>query len=203
MTSFRETAGQYGHPASVLSDNAMYYTARFARGGRTGLNRFEMLLAELGIEQKHSRPNHPTTCGKVTLRYNSRLHKIGIGREHAGTPITMLITDRDIRFIATTPARRTSPPPHTRPHPGLPTHRKTEKLSNLRVREFPMSNDITLCRRGITPLPTTNPFRVDGTRCSLSSAFRLVSASRRSIRPPQASLTQSTRAPWSADLVSA
>ncbi len=182
VTSFRETAGQHGYPASVLSDNGMYYTARFARGGRTGLNRFETLLADLGIDQKHSRPNHPTTCGKVerfqqtlkkwlrarpaahtiddlqtlldefvdhynhhrphaslgrstpaaiytrlpktgpasgpatdyrirhdrvdnygkvTLRYNGRLYKIGIGREHAATPITMLIADRDIRIIAT------------------------------------------------------------------------------------------------------
>lgn len=183
VTSFRETAGQHGYPASVLSDNGMYYTARFARGGRTGRNRFETLLTELGIEQKHSRPNHPTTCGKVerfqqtmkkwltarpaataidelqilldeftehynqhrphaslgrstpatiytrlpktgpttdpaidyrirrdrvdnygkvTLRYNSRLYKIGIGRQHAGTAITMLIADRNIRIIATT-----------------------------------------------------------------------------------------------------
>lgn len=182
VASFRETAGQHGHPASVLSDNGMYYTARFARGGRSGLNRFETLLTELGIEQKHSRPNHPTTCGKVerfqqtmkkwlrarptastiedlqvlldefvnhynqhrphaslgratpaaaytrlpktgpdtgpeidyrirrdrvdnygkvTLRYHSRLYKIGIGRQHAGTAITMLIANRDIRIIAT------------------------------------------------------------------------------------------------------
>lgn len=182
VVSFQETAGQHGHPASVLSDNGMYFTARFARGSRSGLNRFETLLRELGIDQKHSRPNHPTTCGKVerfqqtlkkwlrarppaaniedlqalldefvdhynhhrphaslgratpaaaytrlpktgpatgpaidyrirrdrvdnfgkvTLRYNSRLYKIGIGREHAGTAITMLIADRDIRVIAT------------------------------------------------------------------------------------------------------
>ena len=183
VASFRETAGQHGHPASVLSDNGMYYTARYARGGRSGPNRFETLLNELGIAQKHSRPNHPTTCGKVerfqqttkkwlqarppaatieelqalldtftahynhhrphsslgrttphtaytrlpktgpvndptieyrirrdrvdnygkiTLRYNSRLYKIGIGRAHNGTAITMLIADRDIRIINTT-----------------------------------------------------------------------------------------------------
>ena len=182
VTSFRRTAGQHGYPASVLSDNGMYYTARFARGGHSGPNRFETLLVDLSIDQKHSRPNHPTTCGKVerfqqtlkkwlqarpaattiedlqtlldefvdhynhhrphashgrktpatvyaflpktgpasgptidyrirrdrvdnsgkvTLRYNSRLYKIGIGREHAGTAITMLVADRDIRIIAT------------------------------------------------------------------------------------------------------
>lgn len=180
VNSFRETAQQHGFPASVLSDNGMYYTARFARGGRSGPNRFETLLADHGIVQKNSRPNHPTTCGKVerfqqtlkrwltarppasdinelqtlldtfvehynhhrphrslnrttpataytrlpkaspntasrtdyrirhdridptgkvTLRYQSRLYKIGIGRAHARTRIVMLINDRDIRII--------------------------------------------------------------------------------------------------------
>lgn len=64
VTAFRETAGQHGYPASVLTDNGMVYTARFA-GGRGGRNKLETLLADLGIDQKHSRPNHPTTCGKV------------------------------------------------------------------------------------------------------------------------------------------
>ena len=84
VTSFRETAGQHGYPASVLSDNGMYYTARFARGGRTGLNRFETLLAELGIEQKHSRPNHPTTCGKVE-RFQQTMKKWLRARPSAAT----------------------------------------------------------------------------------------------------------------------
>ena len=41
------------------------------------------------------------TTGSVTLRYNSRLHHIGIGRPHTGTPVTLLIIDRDIRIINT------------------------------------------------------------------------------------------------------
>jgi transposase InsO family protein len=64
IDTFRETAAQHGYPASVLTDNAMVYTTRFA-GGRGGRNHLETLLIDLGIEQKHSRPNHPTTCGKV------------------------------------------------------------------------------------------------------------------------------------------
>jgi transposase InsO family protein len=180
VTTFDETTQQHGLPASVLSDNGLYYTARFARGGNSGPNRFEQHLIAHGITQKHSRPNHPTTCGKVerfqqtlkkwlthqpaatnlddlqtlldtfvhtynhhrphrslgttpataytrlpktgpngtppdlrirhdrvdttgsvTLRYNSRLHHIGIGRPHTGTPVTLLIIDRDIRIINT------------------------------------------------------------------------------------------------------
>jgi transposase InsO family protein len=70
---FLETAETMGVPASVLTDNGMVYTARFA-GGRGGLNRFERTLTDLGILQKHSRPNHPTTCGKVE-RFQQTLKK--------------------------------------------------------------------------------------------------------------------------------
>jgi transposase InsO family protein len=39
--------------------------------------------------------------GKVTLRRAGRLHHIGIGRRHSGTPITLIIEDLDIRIINT------------------------------------------------------------------------------------------------------
>jgi transposase InsO family protein len=73
LATFRETYGRYGIPASTLTDNGMVYTVRFAtgRGGRTGL---EAELFDLGITQKNSRPNHPTTCGKVE-RWQQTLKK--------------------------------------------------------------------------------------------------------------------------------
>jgi transposase InsO family protein len=37
--------------------------------------------------------------GKLSLRHNSRLHHIGIGRDHAGTRVLMLIRELDIRII--------------------------------------------------------------------------------------------------------
>ena len=40
------------------------YIARFA-GGKGGRNALEVFCATHGINQKHSRPAHPTTCGKV------------------------------------------------------------------------------------------------------------------------------------------
>jgi transposase InsO family protein len=64
IDTFTETAENTGYPASVLSDNGMVYTSRFAFG-RGGRNQLETLLGLLGIDQKLSRPNHPTTCGKV------------------------------------------------------------------------------------------------------------------------------------------
>jgi transposase InsO family protein len=64
LDTFTETAGQHGYPASVLTDNGLVYTTRFA-GGRGGRNGLESELQRLDIVQKNSRPNHPTTCGKV------------------------------------------------------------------------------------------------------------------------------------------
>jgi len=45
----------------------MVYTTRFAggRAGRDSLNGFQAALRDLNVMQKHSKPNHPTTCGKV------------------------------------------------------------------------------------------------------------------------------------------
>jgi len=185
VTTFRQAVADQGIPASVLSDNGMVFTTRFAggRAGRDTINGFSALLRDLGVAQKHSKPNHPTTCGKVerfhqtlkkwlraqpqqpqtvaelqalcdhfvnyyntrrphrslnrrtplaayqarpkatpvgstqpepqprvrrdvvdsdgklTIRYNGRLHHIGIGRTHARTPILMLINGRNIRII--------------------------------------------------------------------------------------------------------
>ncbi len=182
VDTFDQTCVDHGVPASTLTDNAMVYTTRFS-GGKGGRNAFEARLAALGVTQKHSAPNHPTTCGKVerfqqtlkkyltaqprannlnelqallnefvctynnhrphrslgrttpaaayqrlpkatpehnsadihfrvrhdrvdktgsvTLRHNSRLHHIGIGRAHKHTPVTLLVADLDIRVIAT------------------------------------------------------------------------------------------------------
>lgn len=64
LDSFTTAATTYGYPASVLTDNGLVYTARFA-GGRGGRNALQTELADRGITHKNSRPNHPTTCGKV------------------------------------------------------------------------------------------------------------------------------------------
>ena len=61
VATFTTACDQHGTPCSTLTDNGLVYTARH-RGGR---NAFEHRLRQLGIVQKNSRPNHPTTCGKV------------------------------------------------------------------------------------------------------------------------------------------
>lgn len=66
LATFRSACTAHGIPHSTLTDNGMVYTVRLAStrvaGGRNAL---ETELAALGVVQKNSRPNHPTTCGKV------------------------------------------------------------------------------------------------------------------------------------------
>jgi hypothetical protein len=122
--TFGKTAGQHGYPASVLTDNAMVYTTRFA-GGRGGRNQLETTLAGLGITQNdaaavyhllpkasphglgagtHHRVRHDRIdkTGAISLRRAGRMHHIGIGRAHAGRTVLVLIDDLDIRVIDTT-----------------------------------------------------------------------------------------------------
>jgi transposase InsO family protein len=64
VATFTNALETHGIPASTLTDNGMVFTTRMS-GGKGGRNAFEHLLDSLGITQKNSKPNHPTTCGKV------------------------------------------------------------------------------------------------------------------------------------------
>jgi len=64
VATFRDAVHRFGVPASTLTDNGMVFTTRFS-GGKGGRNGFEAELRRLHVRQKNSRPNHPTTCGKV------------------------------------------------------------------------------------------------------------------------------------------
>ena len=102
----------HGVPASTLTDNGMVFTTRLS-GGRGGRNGFEHLLDSLGIIQKNSRPNHPTTCGKVE-RFHQTL-KRWLAAHPAPATIAELQTLLD-RFVDEYNQRR----PHrslARPHP--------------------------------------------------------------------------------------
>jgi len=112
LDQFRHTINEHGPPASTLTDNGMVFTARFA-GGRGGRNGFEAELVHLGIHQKNSRPNHPTTCGKVE-RFQQTL-KRWLDQQPAPTTVNQLQTLCDtFREIYN----------HQRPHRALP-HRAT------------------------------------------------------------------------------
>ena len=77
IDTFTATMDEHGPPASTLTDNAMVYTTRFARGNdgsRAQPNGFEQLIADLNIEQRNGAANHPTTQGKIE-RFHQTLKK--------------------------------------------------------------------------------------------------------------------------------
>ena len=53
------------------------------------------------IESNHYRARRDTigSGGVFTLRHNTRLHHIGVGRRHAGTQVIALIQDLHIRVL--------------------------------------------------------------------------------------------------------
>ena len=86
----------------------MVFTTRFA-GGRGGRNGFETELARLHITQKNSRPNHPTTCGKVE-RFHQTLKQWLRARPAANTI-------NELQALLDTFVERYN---HHRPHRSLP-----------------------------------------------------------------------------------
>lgn len=129
LTTFGQAADLHGHPASTLTDNGMVYTVRFASrtGGRTAL---ETELRRLGITQKNSRPNHPTTCGKVE-RFQQTLKKWL--RAQAAQPTS-------IPELQTLLATFTDHYNQRRPHRSLP-HRATPATAyNARPKAAPSSD---------------------------------------------------------------
>ena len=109
LARFRESVATHGSPASTLTDNGMVFTTRFS-GGKGGRNGFEHELRTLGIVQKNSRPNHPTTCGKVE-RFQQTMKKWLRAQPTQPTTIAELQTLLD-RFVDNYNQRR--------PHRSLP-----------------------------------------------------------------------------------
>ena len=66
-------------------------------------NRLPKATPEHNSADVHFRVRHDRIdkTGSVTIRHNSRLHHIGIGRAHKHTPVTLLVADLDIRVVAT------------------------------------------------------------------------------------------------------
>lgn len=93
VATLYEAGGDWGLPASVLTDNGCIYTAAY----RYGYSAMESELFHLGIDYKHSRPYHPQTCGKVE-RFHQTLKKFLRKQPHA-TTIAELQAQVD-RFVA-------------------------------------------------------------------------------------------------------
>jgi transposase InsO family protein len=111
LAAFRASVQVHGVPASTLTDNGMVFTTRFA-GGRGGRNALETELRRLNIQQKNSRPNHPTTCGKVERVQQTMKNWLRAQPDQPRTlPELQALLDR---FVADYNTRR--------PHRSLPQH---------------------------------------------------------------------------------
>ena len=113
LAAFRAAVAAHGTPASTLTDNGMVFTTRLA-GGKGGRNALEAELRRLGVAQKNSAPNHPTTCGKVE-RFQQTLKKWLAAQPVQPTTITELQALLD---------QFTTIYNYQRPHRALP-HRAT------------------------------------------------------------------------------
>ena len=87
---------------------AHYYNAirpHRALGGRTPLQAYSARIkarpAVAPEPETHFRIRHDKvdTAGTVTLRHDSKLHHIGLGRAHKGKAIKLLVANRDIRVL--------------------------------------------------------------------------------------------------------
>lgn len=104
-------------------------TTRFS-GGRGGRNHLEHELRQLNVRQKNSRPNHPTTCGKIE-RFQQTLKRWLRAQPVQPATITDLQTLLD-QFV--------SDYNHDRPHRSLP-HRATPATAyTARPRATPTSD---------------------------------------------------------------
>jgi transposase InsO family protein len=115
VQAFRKTVATYGIPASTLTDNGMVFTTRLSGGslhGSRGRNGLEHELHRLHIKQKNSRPNHPTTCGKVE-RFQQTLKKWL--RSQPAQPATIATLQALIDGFV-------EEYNHRRPHRSLPQH---------------------------------------------------------------------------------
>jgi transposase len=66
VAAFRQAVADQGIPASVLSDNGMVFTTRFAggRAGRDTINGFQAELRDLGVAQNTPNPITPPPAAK-------------------------------------------------------------------------------------------------------------------------------------------
>jgi transposase InsO family protein len=134
VDEFRAAVTTHGIPASTLTDNGMVYTVRFATG-RGGRNAFEAELHQLGIMQKNSRPNHPTTCGKVE-RFQQTLRR-WLDQQPAPSSIDQLQTLLDTFQTIYN---------EQRPHRALPHRATPATIYNARPKAAPSGRDDTHTR---------------------------------------------------------
>ncbi|HWS44314.1 MAG TPA: IS481 family transposase [Acidimicrobiia bacterium] len=131
LDEFRNAMRGHGVPASTLTDNGMVYTTRFS-GGRGGRNGFEAELHRLGIHQKNSRANHPTTCGKVERFHQTLKRWLDQQATPATVPELQALLDKFALIYNT-----------ERPHRALPHRATPTAIYTTRPKAIPGERDDT------------------------------------------------------------
>lgn len=158
LTEFRRTVATHGVPASTLTDNGMVFTTRLSGGslhGTRGRNGLEHELRRLGVVQKNSRPNHPTTCGKVE-RFQQTLKKWLRAQPVQPTTIAQLQALIDVfvdeynhrRPHRSLPNRATPATAYTARPKATPGDRSTDTHQRVREDRIDKSGKVTLRYQG-------------------------------------------------------
>jgi transposase InsO family protein len=130
LAEFGKAVAEHGIPASTLTDNGMVFTTRLS-GGKGGRNGFETELRRLGVVQKNSRPNHPTTCGKVE-RFQQTLKNWLVAQPVQPTTLTELQVLLDTFTAAYN---------QHRPHRSLPHQATPATAYNSRPKATPSNRE--------------------------------------------------------------
>ncbi|HEY6425628.1 MAG TPA: IS481 family transposase [Acidimicrobiales bacterium] len=136
VTTFHEAAARWGYPASVLSDNGAVFTA----APRHGVCVMESELLSLGIAYKHSKPNHPQTCGKVERFHQTMKKHLEVSRRARGINVLQgRLDDFALYYNEVRPHRslRRRTPQHafTARRKARPARRPLELPPHCRVRQ--------------------------------------------------------------------
>ena len=130
VTTFRAAVERHGIPFSTLTDNGLVFTTRFAHGGRTSRNALETELVKLRVRQKNSRPNHPTTCGKVERFQQTMKHWLRAQPPPATLAELQQLLDTFVDIYN-----------HHRPHRSLPHRATPAAIYTTRPKAHPGEHD--------------------------------------------------------------
>ena len=157
LQAFRTAVDLHGCPASTLTDNGMVFTTRLSQGrkGAATRNGFEHELRRLGVIQKNSRPNHPTTCGKVE-RFQQTIKKWLRAQPDQPTTIaelqalidTFVQTYNQHRPHKALPHRATPATAYTTRPKAAPGDRTTDVHARVRTDRVDTSGKVTLRHGG-------------------------------------------------------
>ena len=133
----------------------MVFTTRLAGGNAAAATRSSTSCAASGVTQKNSRPNHPTTCGKVE-RFQQTLKKWLRAQPDQPTTIAELqalldafVDEYNHRRPHRSLPHRATPPPPTPPAPKpAPGDRSADTHDRVRTDRIDNAGNVTLRHNG-------------------------------------------------------